>query len=674
MKVKASRATSQQVEKLRQQINEHLHQYHVLDAPVISDAEYDKLFLALQQLEQDNPELITSDSPTQRVGAAPLKEFAEVQYEIPMLSLENAFTEEDVVAFDQRIHDRLNMTKPIEYSCEPKLDGLAISLRYEKGLLVVASTRGDGTTGEDVTENIRTIKSVPLRLHGKDFPQVLEVRGEVYIAKAGFKKLNANALEKGEKVFANPRNAAAGSIRQLDPRIAASRPLSMFCYGIGVVEGIKLPEKHSEVLSLLKNFGFPVSPDIAVQEGIENCLKYYKKIGEKREKLAYEIDGVVYKVNNLHLQERMGFVSRAPRWALAHKFPAEQVQTVIANVEFQVGRTGTLTPVARLEPVAVGGVIVSNATLHNMDEIKRKNIHIGDTVIIQRAGDVIPEVVCVVKTKNAVHKKIVLPKHCPICHSAVEQIEGEAAARCSAGLFCPAQRKEAIRHYASRRAMDIEGLGEKLVEQLVDLDLIANPADLYFLTLDQLAGLDRMAEKSAQNLLDALEKSKKTTFPRFLYALGIREVGEATAKNLAKHFGDLPPVFLATEESLQEIEDVGPVVAKNIASFFAEPHNHKVIDKLLQAGVHWEIIQFSAKDLPLAGMTFVLTGSLATMSREEAKEKLENLGAKVSGSVSAKTSYVVTGADPGSKLTKAKKLNIAVMEEDEFLKFLAEKK
>jgi DNA ligase (NAD+) len=673
MNVKESQSVQKRIKSLRKKINEHNYNYHVLDNPQIADAEYDKLFRELQQLETANPQFITSDSPTQRVGAEPLKEFPEVEYEIPMLSLENAFATEEVLAFDERIHERLNLATEVnvEYSCEPKLDGLAISLRYENGILARASTRGDGTTGEMVTENIRTIKIIPLRLHGNDYPSVLEVRGEVYIPKASFEKLNATALAKGEKIFANPRNAAAGSIRQLDPRITATRPLSMFCYGIGVVEGKKLSDKHSEVLAALKSWGLPVSKDITVKSGINGCLEYYESIGAKRAGLAYEIDGVVYKVNNTLEQIRLGFVSRAPRWALAHKFPAQEVQTVIENVEFQVGRTGALTPVARLKPVNVGGVTVSNATLHNMDEVNRKEIHIGDTVIVRRAGDVIPEVVSVVKAApKGQRKTIKLPKDCPICHSAIEQIEGEAIARCSGGLFCPAQRKEAIRHYASRRALDIEGCGEKIIVQLVDENLIDNPADLYSLTLKQLAGLERMADKSAQNLLDALEKSKKTTLARFLYALGIREVGEATAKNLAKYFGDIEPLFSVTEESLQEIEDVGPVVAKHIVSFFAEAHNRKVIEKLLKAGVHWEKITVSAKDIPLAGKTFVLTGSLASMSREEAKEKLESLGAKVAGSVSAKTSYVVAGAEAGSKLAKAKKLNVPVMEEEEFLSFL----
>jgi DNA ligase (NAD+) len=660
---------SKQAQALHKKLEEHNYKYYVLDDPAVSDAEYDILFQKLKKLETEHPELITPQSPTQRVGAAPLKEFLEVKHEIPMLSLDNAFTPEDLLAFDERIHERLRDANPIEYVCEPKLDGLAISLRYENGLFVRGATRGDGETGEDVTVNIRTINMVPLRLQGDDFPSILEVRGEVYMPKAGFEKLNKRAEAKGEKVFANPRNAAAGSIRQLDPRITAKRPLAIFFYSVGVVEGKKIPDKHSEILSVLKKWGLPVCPEIAVKQGIEECEKYYASIGAKRAKLPYEIDGVVYKVNNIKDQERLGFVSRAPRWAIAHKFPAQQVQTIIEDVEFQVGRTGAITPVARLKPVSVGGVTVSNATLHNLDEIKRKGIHIGDTVIIQRAGDVIPEVVSVVKS-DAHAKKIKLPADCPICHSAIEQVEGEAIARCTGGLFCPAQRKEAIRHYASRRAIDVEGLGEKLVEQLVDQKLINNAADLYSLNFKELSSLERMAEKSAQNLLDALEQSKKTTLPRFLYALGIREVGEATAKNLAKYFGDLEPLFEATEESLQEIEDVGPIVAEHIVSFFAEKHNRDVINKLLKAGVHWEKIQKSTQELRLAGQTFVLTGSLAAMSREEAKEKLESMGAKVAGSVSAKTNCVVVGSDAGSKLAKAKKLNVPVMEEEEFLKFL----
>lgn len=664
-------ATQHKIQKLRDQLNEHNYQYYVLDDPTISDAEYDQLFQQLKKLETEHPELITSDSPTQRVGAQPLKAFAEVQHHIPMLSLENAFTDEDVLAFDQRIHDRLKTETSIEYICEPKLDGLAVSIRYENGVLVRAATRGDGTTGEDITENVRTIPSVPLHLRGNDFPLILEVRGEIYMSKEGFNKLNARAQEKGEKVFVNPRNAAAGSVRQLDPRITASRPLAIFCYGVGVVEGKKLPDKHSEILAALTKWGLRVNQDVKVVKGIDKCLVYRQYMLDKRAKLPYEIDGVVYKVNDIHLQEKLGFVSRAPRWATAHKFPAEEVMTKVEAVEFQVGRTGALTPVARLHPVFVSGVTVSNATLHNMDEIKRKDVHIGDTVVVRRAGDVIPEVVAAVpqfRPKDA--KKIHLPKTCPVCHSAIEQVEGEAVARCTGGLVCPAQRKEAIKHFAARRAMDIEGLGDKLVEQLVDNHMIKTVADLYSLPLTGLADLERMGEKSAQNLLDALEKSKKTTLPRFLYALGIREVGEATAKNLAQHYGDLDPLYAATEEELQGITDIGPVVSEHIVAFFAEKHNLQVIDKLLKAGIRWEKISKSIKSLPLQGQTFVLTGTLQALSREEAKEKLESLGAKVAGSVSSKTNYVVVGEDAGSKLKKAQELGVNILNEKELLKLL----
>jgi DNA ligase (NAD+) len=669
--MKLSPEIIKRAEQLRQELTEHNYKYYVEDKPSISDAAYDKLFRELQQLEAEYPSLKTSDSPTQRVGAPPLKVFAQVTHSIPMLSLDNAFSEEEVAHFDRRVRERLNIDTPIEYVCEPKLDGLAVSLRYEKGIFVKGATRGDGYTGEDITENLRTIPTVPLRLRGKNFPAVVEVRGEVYMPKAGFLSLNAKAEKNGEKVFANPRNAAAGSLRQLDSRITASRPLALYCYSVGVYEGKSMPTLHSEVLANLKEWGFSVNPEITVSLGLEKCLAFYKRIGDKRVKLPYEIDGVVYKVNSLNEQERLGFVSRAPRWALAHKFPAEQVTTIIESVEFQVGRTGALTPVARLKPVAVSGVIVSNATLHNMDEVTRKDIHIGDTVIVQRAGDVIPEVVAVVaQHRNKNIKKIILPKHCPICDSLVEQIEGEAIARCSGGLFCPAQRKEALKHFAARRAMDIEGLGDKLIDQLVDNKLVANAADLYHLNLDQLANLERMAEKSAQNLLEALAKSKKTTLARFLYALGIREVGEATAKNLANHFGDLFPLYEADEELLQSITDIGPVVAKHIATFFKESHNRNIIDKLIKAGIHWDKVKVSKKDLPFLGKTFVLTGTLASLSRDQAKEKLEALGAKVAGSVSAKTSYVVAGSDAGSKLTKAQELGVAILSEKELLKQL----
>lgn len=658
------------INSLREMINDYNYNYYVLDAPTVPDAVFDKLLRELQELETQHPELITADSPTQRIGEKPLKEFDEVKHEVPMLSLDNAFDEEEVAAFDRRVHERLGTEGAIEYVCEPKLDGLAISLRYEHGSLVQGATRGDGMTGENVTQNLRTIPSIPLHLRGTDFPPVLEVRGEVYMPKAGFEKLNAEAEKKGEKVFVNPRNAAAGSLRQLDSRITASRPLAFFCYGVGLVERETLPSTHSAILQQLKAWGFPVNPLIEVVKGLDQCLAFFHQIAKKRPHLAYEIDGVVYKVNRLALQQELGFVTRAPRWALAHKFPAEEVYTVLESVEFQVGRTGAITPVARLKPVFVGGVTVSNATLHNMDEINRKDVRVGDTVIIRRAGDVIPEVVGPLKEKRPSQvKKINLPSKCPVCHSAIEQMEGEAVARCTAGLYCPAQRKEAIKHFASRRAMDIEGLGDKLVEQLVDEKVIKNIADLYSLKLEELADLERMGQKSAQNLLDQLEKSKKTTFARFLYALGVREVGEATAKALARYFGDIDTLYTATEESLQEVPDIGPVVAKHIAHFFSEEHNREIIEKLIKAGMHWEKIKKPTKSA-LSGKTFVLTGTLSKLTRDEAKDRLENLGAKVSDSVSKKTDYVVVGNEPGSKLAKAEKLGVTILDEPEFLKLL----
>jgi DNA ligase (NAD+) len=659
-----------EIEKLHEKLNEHNYRYYVLDDPSISDAEYDRMFSRLKELETEHPEFITPDSPTQRVGGTPLKEFAEVHHDVPMLSLENAFEESDITAFDQRIRDRLGTHAVVEYCCEPKLDGLAISIRYQNGRLVQAATRGDGTTGEDVTENIKTIKMIPMYLRGHDYPRVLDIRGEVFMSKKGFEAMNARAEKKGEKIFANPRNAAAGSVRQLDSRITASRPLEVYFYGVGLVEGGKLPTKHSEIIAKLADWGLRVSSLVGVVKGADECLKYYHHIGQRREKLPFEIDGVVYKVNSLAEQEKLGFVSRAPRWAIAHKFPAEEAQTMIESVEFQVGRTGALTPVARLKPVHVHGVTVSNATLHNMDEIKRKDIHIGDKVIIRRAGDVIPEVVGVAPGRRATEiKKITMPKHCPVCHSMVEQIEGEAAARCTGGLICAAQRKEGIKHFASRRALDIEGLGDKLVEQLVDNDLLKSPADVYDLSKDQLASLERMGDKSAQNLLDQIEKSKATTFARFLYALGIREVGEATAKLLATYFKTLPALKVATEEELQSVPDIGPVVAAHIANFFHEQHNRDIITKLIKAGIHWEEVKES-KHVPLMGKTFVITGTLTDLSREDAKERLEKLGAKVSGSVSGKTSYVVVGEDAGSKLAKAKELNVPILEDREFHAFL----
>lgn len=658
-----------EIEQLKQKINEHNYYYYVLDDPRISDAEYDKLFRRLKVLEDKHPHLLTIDSPTQRVGAAPLKEFSSVQHQIPMLSLENAFDEADVTAFDQRIRDRLKVKSSIEYCCEPKLDGVAISIRYEDGVLIQAATRGDGYTGEDVTSNVKTIKMIPLHLRGKDIPKVLEVRGEIFMTKAGFEKLNAQAAKSDEKVFANPRNAAAGSLRQLDPRITAKRPLNIFFYGIGHAEGVKLPTKHYDILKKLADWGLRINPYIEVAKGKEASLNYYEKIGKLRIQLPYEIDGVVYKVNDIKEQEQLGYVTRAPRFALAHKFPAEEVQTIIEAVDFSVGRTGALTPVARLKPVYVHGVTVSNATLHNMDEIHRKDIRIGDTVIVRRAGDVIPEVVGVVKEKRQSTKKITMPKHCPICHSSVEQVEGEAVARCTGGLICPAQRKEIIKHFASRRAMDIEGLGDRLVDQLVEKHLLKSVADIYGLTHTQLENLDRMGTKSASNIIKQINKSKKTTFSRFLYALGIREVGEATAKQLALHFKTLSALQAANIEELQAVTDIGPVVATHIEHFLHESHNREVIKKLIKAGIQWEEIK-QAKHLPLQGQTFVITGTLSDMSRDEAKDRLEKLGAKVSGSVSSKTNYVIVGLEPGSKLEKAKALNIPILEDDQFHTFL----
>lgn len=671
IKSKANKVkTKSEIIILREKINEHNYRYYALNSPIVSDAEYDKLLHQLQELEAQHPELITPDSPTQRVGAAPLREFAEVQHQLPMLSLDNAFTEEDLIAFDRRVHERLGSIQPIEYACEPKLDGVAVSITYKNGALALGATRGDGITGEEITQNIKTIRSIPLHLLGKKFPRILEVRGEVYLPKAGFERLNQQAEQKGEKIFVNPRNAAAGGLRQLDSRITASRPLAFFSYGVGVVKDGELADNHYEILEQLRDWGFLINPLVTVVKGVEECLAFYQKVGEKRAKLAYEIDGVVYKVNRLALQQQLGYASRAPRWAIAHKFPAQEEYTVLEAIEFQVGRTGAITPVARLKPVFVGGVTVSNATLHNMDEINRKSVRIGDTVVIRRAGDVIPEVVGPIIEKRPAHaKKIKMPSHCPVCHSELEQIEGEAVTRCPAGLYCPAQRKEAIKHFASRRAMNIEGLGDKLVDQLVDQDLIHNVADLYNLTLSNLAELERMGEKSAQNLLDQLAKSKQTTFNRFLYALGIREVGEATAKALARHFGNIKALMSASEEALQEVPDIGPVVAQHVANFFKEPHNLGVIQKLMKAGVHWEEVK-KAKDLPLARKVFVITGSLNTLSRDEAKDKLENLGARVSDSVSKKTNYVVVGSEPGSKANKAKQLGIPILNEKEFLALL----
>ncbi|HEY0942932.1 MAG TPA: NAD-dependent DNA ligase LigA [Steroidobacter sp.] len=661
-------------EELRRQLEYHNYRYYVLDDPEISDAEYDRLLNELKQIEADNPDLITPDSPTQRVGATPVSELQEVVHTTPMLSLDNAFTEEDLINFDRRVRERLEDVKEIEYVAEPKLDGLAVSFRYENGRLVRAATRGDGMRGEDVTHNIRTIKAVPMHLRGKA-PDVLDVRGEVFMTLAGFKAMNQRALERGEKVFVNPRNAAAGTIRQLDPRLAANRPLDVFFYAVGEHGNWKLPATHSEVLQALREWGLKVSPLVKVVKGVEGCLEYYRDIGEKRNSLEYEIDGVVYKVNRFAQQRELGFVARAPRWAIAHKFPAHEENTIVRDVEFQVGRTGALTPVARLEPVFVGGVTVSNATLHNMDEVQRKDVHIGDTVVIRRAGDVIPEVVKVVREKRPKDARPVeLPKKCPICGSAVEREEGEAVARCSGSLSCPAQLKGAILHFASRRALDIDGLGEKIVDQLLTTGLVKSPADLYKLTVQQFADLERLGEKSAKNLVDALEQSKKTTLARFLYALGIRDVGEATATALANHFGSIEALQEASTEAIQEVPDVGPVVAAHVHTFFQQPHNREVIQALRDSGVHWpaQKPRATAAEGPLTGKTFVLTGTLDSMSRDQAGDRITALGGKVTGSVSKKTSYVVAGAEAGSKLTKAQELGIEILDEAAFLKLLGE--
>lgn len=650
---------------LRQQINYHNYQYYVLDEPEIPDSEYDRLMLELQQLEADYPALITQDSPTQRVGAQPLKSFAEVVHEVPMLSLGNAFSEEDMLDFAARIKKQLGNAESISYAAEPKLDGLAISLRYEHGLLTQAATRGDGKRGEDVTSNVRTIHSIPLRLLGTDWPEVLEVRGEIFMPKRGFDALNQRARSKGEKTFANPRNAAAGSLRQLDPAVTATRPLAFYCYGYGAVSGGDLASTYSGCISKLKNLGIPASPELAVLQDVSACMDYFRQLGERRDGLDYDIDGVVFKLNELAQQAALGFVSRAPKWAIACKFPAQEALTRVEEVEFQVGRTGAITPVARLEPVSVGGVTVSNATLHNMDEVEKKDVRKGDTVYVRRAGDVIPEVVRVLKERRPVDARpVILPLHCPVCDSDVIRTESEAIARCSGGLYCAAQRKEAIRHFSSRLAMDIEGLGDKLVQQLVEQGLVNDPADLYSLTLDQLARLERMGEKSARNLLDALESSKHTSLSRFLYALGIREVGEATSQALARRFGSLQVLQEANEEALQQTPDVGPVVAAHVAGFFRQRHNQEVIDKLLAAGIHWQDTEPAVipEKLLLSGKTFVLTGSLSK-PREQIKSMLEGMGAKVTGSISSKTDYLVAGEAAGSKLGKAKSLGIAILDE-----------
>jgi DNA ligase (NAD+) len=661
-------AARRRAAELHSELHEHNYRYYVLDDPVISDAEYDRLLRELQDLERQHPELVTVDSPTQRVGAAPSKSFGEVRHALRMLSLDNAFSDEELGEFDRRVRERLGVDS-VEYAAEPKLDGVAVSMLYESGILARAATRGDGVTGEDITANVRTVAGVPLRLEGSGIPPVLEVRGEIYLSHRGFAALNAQALESGQKTFVNPRNAAAGSLRQLDPKVTASRPLEIYCYGVGKVEGGRLPDRHSDVLEQLRDWRLRVYDGIERVTGIDGCIAYYNSLGEARGSLPFDIDGVVFKVDRLDQQATLGFVSRAPRWAIARKFPAQEEQTTVLGIDVQVGRTGALTPVARLEPVFVGGVTVTNATLHNADEVQRKDVRSGDTVIIRRAGDVIPEVVRVIREKRARGaRSFKMPTTCPECGSAVERVEGEAVARCTGGLFCPAQRKEAIKHFASRRAMDIDGLGDRLVEQLVERGLVTDVSDLYGLTIDDIAGLERMAEKSAGNLVTALEKSKNTTLERFIYALGIREVGEATARVLAQAFGELDPLMRADVAALQDVRDVGPVVAQHIAGFFAEPHNRDVIGKLLDAGVHWQAVE-RPREQPLAGKTFVITGTLS-MPRSELKARLQAAGAKVAGSVSGKTDYVVAGENAGSKLDKANGLGVAVLSEADCLAML----
>jgi DNA ligase (NAD+) len=672
----ASQEIINQLALLKTGIAEFNYQYYVLDNPSVPDAEYDRQMQALQIIEQQYPQLLTEDSPSQKVGDMPLPEFKQVAHEVPMLSLDNAFDKDSFLAFEKRMQDRLKDDAEISYSCEPKLDGLAVSLLYENGKLVRGATRGDGRVGENITANVRTIRNIPLTLRGDNYPERLEVRGEVIMTRNGFAQLNKNQVEHDKKPFANPRNAAAGSLRQLDSRITAKRPLLFFSYSLGLVENEQYPlaDSHSARLKQLSSWGLPLSKELQVAQGAEACLDYYQHLGSIRDALNYDIDGVVFKADNIELQQQLGFVARAPRWAIAHKFPAQEEMTVVQDVEFQVGRTGAITPVARLEPVFVGGVTVSNATLHNQDEIQRLGLKVGDTVIIRRAGDVIPQVVSVIVDKRPENARdIVFPETCPICESAIEKLEDEVVARCTGGLYCAAQLKESMKHFASRKAFDIDGLGDKIIEQLVDQKLVKTPADFFKLEFMQISNLDRMGEKSAANLIQSLEKCKQTTLAKFMYSLGIREVGEATAANLAAYFCDLEVIKNADIESLQEVSDVGAIVAQHVVNFFAEEHNVQVIDELLLAGIHWpKIDKIEVDSLPLAGQTFVLTGTLEQMDRNAAKAMLQSLGAKVAGSVSAKTSCVVAGEKAGSKLAKAEELGVKVLNEQQMLDMFTE--
>lgn len=664
---------------LQQLLERYNTEYYLHDEPSVPDAEYDRLMNELRELEAANPQWLDVNSPTQRVGGVALTSFGSVQHEQPMLSLDNVFNAEDLAAFGRRVQERLFSNDAITFCCEPKLDGLAVSILYEQGELVRAATRGDGVTGEDITRNVRTIRVIPLRLSGDNIPARIEVRGEVFMPKAGFERWNEQALVRGDKVFANPRNAAAGSLRQLDPAITAQRPLAFYAYGIGVVdEATELPDSHYARMQYLKQFGLPVCDEIRQVVGVEGCQIYHDDILAKRDALPFEIDGVVFKVDTIAQQQMLGFVSRAPRWAVAHKFPAQEELTRLNDVEFQVGRTGAITPVARLEPVQVGGVTVSNATLHNADEITRLGVKIGDWVVVRRAGDVIPQIVNVVlDRRDASCRDIDFPERCPVCDSQVERLPGEAVARCSGGLYCAAQRKEALKHFVSRRAMDIDGIGDKLIEQLVDHELVHTPADLFALTKAQLLGLERMGEKSADKLLNALQSARETTFARFLFALGIREIGETTAQTLAQHFSDLPALQDASVETLLKVSDVGEVMAKHIYYFFRQEHNLEVIQRLLApiseggAGISWQpVARVPVDALPLNGKTLVLTGTLSQLNRDAAKQALQALGAKVAGSVSAKTDLVIAGEAAGSKLEKAQQLGVPVWGEDELVALL----
>ena len=659
--------------ELIEQLSRYDYEYYVLNESTVPDAEYDRLMLALTAIELDHPDWITPSSPSQRVAGQAAEGFVTVAHRVPMLSLDNAFSGEDLAAFVKRLQDRLNNPASIEFACEPKLDGIAVSLLYEQGQLVRGATRGDGSTGEDITSNVRTIRSIPLQLQGDDWPQELEVRGEIYMPKAGFERMNRLALARDEKVFVNPRNAASGSLRQLDSKLTALRPLEMCCYSVGYSAGGELPATQSELMAQFGRWGLNINAEQAVVQGIEGIEAYYQQLETRRDSLAYEIDGIVYKVNNFALQNRLGFVSRAPRWAIARKFPAQEEMTRLLAVEFQVGRTGALTPVARLEPVFVGGVTVSNATLHNMDEIERLDVRIGDRVIVHRAGDVIPKVARVVLAdRPATAERIEVPAVCPECASKVERIEGESVMRCTGGIFCSAQRREALKHFVSRKALDIDGCGEKIIDALLSANLIHSASALFELQPAQLIGLERMGNKSVEKLLAAIEQSKHTSLARFLFALGIREVGETTARNLARYFATMDKLMAATEEQLLEVEDVGPKVAAHVVSYFSEPQNRAEVARLIALGVHWDDEVVSEQALLLSGQTWVVTGKIDQMSRDEAKDYLLRLGAKVDGSVSAKTTQVVAGPGAGSKLNKATELNIPVMDEADFIRWLTD--